>query len=323
MCPIALIDPLMMRGFSIVLALVFDWALGDPSNRWHPVAWLGILIARLEALLRSVPALSGRAGGAILTVTTIVFAGAAAWALSRLAWGFGPVIGLYGDALLIYFTLSASSLMKAGRSVRDALRADDLPAAREAVAHLVARDTGDLDETGIARAAVESLAENTVDGVVAPLFWAALFGPVGAWVHKAASTLDSMVGYRRAPYTRFGTAGARLDDLLAWVPARLAIPLVALAAVLIGGDVVAAWGVGIRDRLKHESPNSAHGEAAFAGALGARLGGPVCYGEVMQERPHIGEGGDPDADTLTRAARLVGAVAFVSGFTFLAVLLTI
>lgn len=323
MCPIALMDPLVLRGFSIVLAVVFDWALGDPSNRWHPVAWLGSLIASVGSALRSVPALSGRAGGAILALTTVAFAGASAWALSRLAWGFGPVIGIYGDALLIYFALSASSLMQAGRRVGDALMSGDLPAARSAVAHLVARDTAESDDTEVARAAVESLGENTVDGVVVPLFWAALLGPGGVWIHKAASTLDSMVGYKTPPYTRFGTASARLDDALAWVPARISIPLIALAALVTGGDAAGAWRTGLRDRLKHESPNSAHGEAAFAGALGVRLGGPVRYGERIAERPFIGTGAEPDAVVVKRASRMVGVVAFLSGFWALTVLLTV
>lgn len=311
MCPGALLNPFATRAISIVLALVLDWALGDPPDRWHPVAWLGALIGRLDRGLRRIPRLSGRFGGAVLTVVTVSISAAAAWGLSTFAWRWGPVVGIYGDAVLIYFTLSASSLGRAGTRVADALDAHDLAGAREATSHLVARDTSSLDEAGIARATVESLAENTVDGVVAPLFWAAVLGPVGAWVHKAVSTLDSMVGYRVDPYTRFGTPSARLDDVLAWLPARITIPLVALTASLAGGDVRGAWRIGWRDRLKHESPNSAHGEAVFAGALGVTLGGPASYEGGVVHRERIGEGSEPDASSIRRAVRLVARTALI------------
>lgn len=313
MCPLALLSPFIARAISIVLALVFDWALGDPPNRWHPVAWLGALIARVEARLRRVPALAGRFGGAILVAVAVFVATAAAWGLSAFAWRWGPVIGIYGDAALIYFTLSAASLGRAGRRVADALSAGDLEAAREATSHLVARDTAGLDAAGVARATVESLAENTVDGVVAPLFWSAVLGPAGAWFHKAVSTLDSMVGYRTEPYARFGTVAARLDDILVWLPARLTIPLVAFAASFVGGDPWQAWRIGWRDRLKHESPNSAHGEAAFAGALALQLGGEVRYAGICVRREHIGEGAPPTADSIYSTVRLLGVVSALSG----------
>ncbi len=200
-----------------------------------------------------------------------------------------------------------------------------MPGARSALARVVGRDTQELDESGVARAAIETIGENSVDAVIAPAFWALFLGPAGAWLHKAASTLDSMVGYRTEPYERFGTAGARLDDVLAFVPARLAIPLVAASAPVVRSDLRAAWTTGMRDRLCHASPNSAHGEAAFAGALRVSLGGGASYGGVWSQRVQIGaEFAAPSASDIAAAVRLLLAVETlilaVAGAAALAVL---
>ncbi len=297
----------------LMVVLLLDVALGDPPTRWHPVAWLGSLIAGLEQALRRVSWLDGRAGGVMLTVVTVLLASGVALALSVGAYRVSPFVGVGVDALLVWFTLAAWSLAVEGRAVSSALVAGDLDAARLQVARVVARRTDVLDESGVARAAVESLGENVVDGVIAPLVWAALLGPAGAWMHKAASTLDSMVGYRTPRYERFGTAAARFDDVLAWVPARLSLVLIPFAALLAGFDAAGAWRVGVRDRLKHASPNSAHGEAAFAGALGVQLGGPTAYADRVSERAVIGEGLDaPAAADPERAARLVMMTATVA-----------
>lgn len=307
-------DPLTARAISLAVAIALDAVLGDPPNRAHPVAWLGTLIGVLDRRLRRVRALSGRAGGAILMLATVGASVSASALLSVSAWSVSPLAGVIADALLLWLAISTRSLARAGVSVAVALEAGDLGTARERVSRLVARRCDVLDDSGAARAAVESLSENVVDGVVAPLFWAAIAGPAGAWLHKAASTLDSMVGYRHEPYARFGTASARLDDVLAWIPARLTVAIVSLAAWSVGLDGRAAWRVGLRDRRHHASPNSAHGEAAFAGALHVRLGGPVEYPDGVHERPTIGaEGGGPDAHSLLSAARLVYATSVVAG----------
>lgn len=307
-------DHLAARAISLAVAIALDAVLGDPPNRVHPVAWLGSLIGLLDRRLRTVRALSGRTGGAILMFATVSVGVGVSAALSISAWRVSPFAGIIADALLVWFAVSTRSLAHAGGSVAAALEAGDLVAARERVSHLVARRCDGLDDPGVARAAVESLSENVVDGVVAPLFWAATAGPAGAWLHKAASTLDSMVGYRCEPYARFGTASARLDDVLAWVPARLTIAIVALAAWFVGLDGRAAWRVGLRDRRHHSSPNSAHGEAAFAGALHVRLGGPVEYPDGVHERLAIGaEGAEPDAHSTLAATRLVRATGVIAG----------
>ena len=172
------------------------------------------------------------------------------------------------------------------------------------------RETAHLDAPEVARAAVESVAENTVDGVVAPVFWLAVGGPIAMWLHKAASTLDSMVGYKDERYRELGWASARLDDLLALVPARLAVPVIALAAGVTGGAPLRALRVGWRDGSRHASPNAGRPEAAFAGALGVRLGGPSLHRGVLRERPVLGAELAPCAPTdVARAVRLMLAVA--------------
>ncbi|MDO9557101.1 MAG: adenosylcobinamide-phosphate synthase CbiB [Coriobacteriia bacterium] len=300
---------LAARPLALALALALDLVLGDPRYRLHPVRLLGDAIATGErAVLRT--ALPDRLAGALLAAATVMLAASTALALSLLAWHYGGALGgVAADAILIYFALAGRALADEGHAIRTRLDANDLPGARNALAGVVGRDTANLDESQITRAAIETLGENSVDALIAPAFWALLLGPAGAWLHKAASTLDSMVGYRNEQYARFGTAGAKLDDVLAWVPARLAIPLVAVAAAVVRSDWRTAWSTGLRDRLRHASPNSAHGEAAFAGALGVRLGGVVHYAGVESERAAIGvEFATPSASDLRAAGRLLLAV---------------
>jgi adenosylcobinamide-phosphate synthase len=294
------------RPLALALALALDLALGDPRYRLHPVRLLGDAIAAGERALRRT-ALPDRLAGALLAGGVVALAAGVALALSLLAWAYGGLLGgVAADAALTYFALAGRALADEGRTIQTRLHADDLPGARDALAGVVGRDTADLDESQVARAAIETLGENSVDALIAPAFWALMLGPAGAWAHKAASTLDSMVGYRNERYERFGTVGARLDDVLAWVPARIAIPLVAAAAATVHSDWRAAWVTGLRDRLRHASPNSAHGEAAFAGALGVRLGGVAHYAGVPSERAAIGaENTAPSRTSLAAAVRLL------------------
>lgn len=316
-------DLLTYRAFSIAVAYLLDSAIGDPPDRYHPVAWLGSAIGWAEHRLRSHTATSGLVGGAVLAVSATAVASAAAFVLSMAAWRLSPAVAVAVDGSLIWATLASRSLASLGEGIADSLEAGELTDARDRVAHVVARRTDALDESGAARAAVESMGENVVDGVIAPLFWAGVLGPAGAWAHKSASTLDSMVGYRREPYTRFGTVSARLDDVLAWLPARLAILLVPTAAAVVGLRWRAALRIALRDRRKHESPNAAHGEAAFAGALGVRLGGATPYPGGVVEREPLGEGDEPQAGHLWDSARLVTSTATVSAVAVTATLLAV
>lgn len=305
---------LIGRAIALSLAFAADLVFGDPPTPAHPVAWLGCLVAVTERSLRRRAASAGLLGGALLAGVVVSAAVGLSLSLSLLAWHASGVVGILVDAMLIWATLSARSLSQEGRAITDLLSRGDLPAARTRVARIVARRTDVLGATGVARAAVESLGENVVDGVVAPILWATFLGAPGAWLHKSASTLDSMVGYRSEPYGRFGTASARFDDVLAWLPARLALAIISVAAIIAGEDARGAWRIGLRDRRNHASPNSAHGEAAFAGALGIRLGGPVAYRDGLHKRPFIGDEDAlaPDDKALKRAARLVIATAWVT-----------
>jgi adenosylcobinamide-phosphate synthase len=217
--------------------------------------------------------------------------------------------------VLIYTTIAAKDLAIHGLKVYRPLSAGDLAEARRQVSMLVGRDTERLDETGVARAAVESIAENVVDGVTAPLFFAALFGPIGAVVYRATNTLDSMFGYKNERYARFGWASARLDDVANYLPARLTGPLVALAALLLGERPIGSLRILLRDGKAHTSPNAGLPEAAFAGALGVQLGGPSFYFGQSEpvEKPTIGEPLQPlEAEHIRRASRLMIATAVLT-----------
>jgi adenosylcobinamide-phosphate synthase len=248
-------------------------------------------------------------------VTILATIGATAgvvWGTLALARMAGPWAERAVAILWTYFGISARSLSDEARRVARDLRRDDLPAARRSVARIVGRDTEALDASGVSRAAIESVAENTVDGILSPLFFAALTGPVGLWVFKAVSTGDSMIGHKDERYRRFGTVAARLDDAANFIPARLAALLFALAAGLTGNRASDAWRVAWRDRRHHDSPNAGIPEAAMAGALGIRLGGPVTYaGETVEHAPFGAEFPPPEPRHLGRAMGMLWTVTLL------------
>ena len=262
--------------YQILIAVVLDLMLGDPRWMPHPVKLIGRLAVVLESparwLLRR-----PRLAGVVTALAVIGLSGAVAWGLVQAAGRLHPAVGDAVSILLIYTCIAARDLASHGMAVFRPLDAGDLDEARRRVAMMVGRDTQRLDEAGVARAAVESVAENLVDGVTAPLFFAALFGPVGAVVYKAINTLDSTFGYKNERYAQFGRASARIDDVANYLPARLTAPLVALAALLLREQPAGALHILARDHRRHSSPNAGYPEAAFAGALGIQLGGPSYY----------------------------------------------
>jgi adenosylcobinamide-phosphate synthase len=300
---------LAARFASVALALALDLAIGDPHYRLHPVRLLGAAIHAAENVLRRTP-LPERVAGFLLAFGVTLFVSGVTLAITTAAHAVAPApVAIAVDAVLVYFALAARALADEGRAVMARLDGGDLKGARERLAFVVGRDTVMLEEPGVARAAIETLAENSVDALIAPVFWALLLGPAGAWLHKSASTLDSMVGYRNERYLRFGAASARLDDVLAYVPARLSVALIAATAFVAGLNAGAALRIGFRDRLKHASPNSAHGEAAFAGALGVSLGGEVSYGGIASTRPKIAqELREPRAEDIRSGVTLLTAL---------------
>jgi len=279
----------------LLAGVALDAVVPDP-RRGHPVALFGSAAGALERRVYA----DSRPAGAGYTAACVGAAVALGYALRR--------CGAAGVAAATWAVLGARSLRAEGSAVAGHLSAGDLPAAREQVTHLVGRDPSALSPAEVARAALESVAENTCDAVVAPLFWGAVAGVPGLLGYRAVNTLDAMVGYRSPRYARFGWASARLDDAANWLPARVSAALVALAAPAAGGDGVRAAVTARRDARRHPSPNAGWSEAAFAGALGLRLGGRNTYGERVEDRPVLGDGRPPAVADLPRAVRLSAAV---------------
>ncbi|TLM67131.1 MAG: cobalamin biosynthesis protein CobD [Deltaproteobacteria bacterium] len=278
----------------LLLAAAFaaDLLFGDPRQLPHPVVGIGRLIRGLEALLyeRIRPR---RFGGVLLVVLTLLATGVLARGVLTLADRLHPLLGLLAAGWLAWTCLAVRELHRQSALVVSRLAAGDLPGARAALGMIVGRDTGELDEQGILRACIETVAENSSDGIVAPLFYLGLGGPLGGVLYKAASTMDSMVGYKNARYRDFGWAAARLDDLLNWLPARLTALLMVACCVPLGLDAGGAWCIARRDGRKHASPNAGLPEAAAAGALAVQLGGPACYFGRWQDKPTFGDAGRP------------------------------
>ncbi|MFZ2633144.1 MAG: adenosylcobinamide-phosphate synthase CbiB [Desulfosalsimonadaceae bacterium] len=305
-----------MTGIHIILAFCLDLLVGDPPRLPHPVRWIGRYAAMLEDRIRS--RMSGRGvlgqrlAGCIAVFGVAGTAGGSVWMISLLLDAvFPPGRDLF-VIWVLYSALATRDLADHAFRVRAYLYENDLIGARQSVAMMVGRDTASMDAPEIARAAVESVGENMVDGVTAPLMAMLAFGPVGAMVYKAASTMDSMFGYRNEKYGYFGWCAARLDDLLTFLPARLTLPCVMVAAWILKYDALGAARVVARDRKKHESPNSAWGEAAMAGGINVTLGGPAAYGGISAQRPFIGNSENvlgPDA--ITRSVRLMRMTAVV------------
>ena len=274
----------LSRPQAAALGVLADMAFGEPPVRPHPVSLFGRTVRTIEHRTYCDSRTAG-AGHAALGVGI----GAAAGGLVR------------STAVATYVAVAGRSLWQAAAAVQSALDAGDIDEARRLVPALVGRDPDDLDEKGLARAAVESVAENTVDAVVAPAMWAAIAGAPGALGHRAVNTLDAIVGHRSLRYERFGWASARLDDIAAFVPARVTAVLVTAVRPRAAARVVEAVR---RDAPAHPSPNAGVAEAAFAAALGLRLGGESRYGQRVELRPAMGDGRPPEPVDIARSIRL-------------------
>jgi adenosylcobinamide-phosphate synthase len=276
------------------IAMLIELAVGYPERLagaiGHPVTWIGALIGRLDRTLNhdADPPSRRRNAGIIALAILLAVAGLLAVILQQvlllLPFGFFIV------ALLASSLTAQRSLHAHVRHVAEALDKDGLETARTALSQIVGRDTQALDTAGIARAAIESLAENFSDGIVAPVLWLAIAGLPGAALYKAVNTADSMIGHRTARHQDFGWAAARLDDVVNWPAARLAALLLAAGALLTGDSASGAWRTIRRDAAKHRSPNAGYPEAAIAGALGLALGGPRSYGGVAIDAALLGDG---------------------------------
>ena len=287
-----------------------DALAGDP-RRGHPVALFGQAATRIERYLYA----DRKIRGAAFTACCEALAIAPALAVARLTRQ-RPVARVAWAAAVTWAVTGARSLTTEAHRIQRALLASDLTAARQLLPNLCGRDPAQLDEAGIARAVVESVAENCGDAIVAPLLWGALAGPPGLAAYRAANTLDAMVGHHSPRYERFGWASARLDDVANWAPARVTALLAAACAPVVGGSPTATWRTATEYGPRHPSPNAGWCEAAFAGALGVRLGGTLSYSGRVEHRPALGAGRPPEPADIARASRLCRAVT--AGATALA-----
>ncbi|MEU8119248.1 cobalamin biosynthesis protein [Spirillospora sp. NPDC049024] len=288
-----------VSGEGLVLGVALDAVLGDPK-RWHPVAGFGRVASGAERWIYG----DSRWRGAVYVGALVGGAGVAGVALERASRR--PLVHCLVTAGVTWAVLGGTSLGREGLYMARVLERGDVEAARKRLSHLCARDPRGLDARALSRAVVESVAENTSDASIAPLVWGAVAGIPGLLMYRAVNTLDAMVGYRNPRYERFGWAAAKLDDVANWVPARVTGGLVALCS---GRE---AWRVLRRDGAKHPSPNAGRCEAAFAGALGVRLGGVNAYGGRVEHRPEMGDGRAPEVRDIRRAVRLSAVVTFAA-----------
>ncbi len=299
----------MIRIISITLACILDLMFGDPHWAYHPVCLIGKLISATEKLLfYIIPEKRGAKilAGAIFVLLICGVSTFVPWILLYFLYKWNFFAGFFVETFFCYQLLAMKSLKTESMKVYHALKEQGVESARRAVSLIVGRDTDVLDETGVAKAAVETVAENASDGVIAPLFYMMLFGGPGGFFYKAVNTMDSMVGYKNERYEDFGRAAAKMDDVLNFLPARICGVFLAVTAGILGYDGREAFRIFFRDRKNHASPNSAHGEAAVAGALHVQLGGDAWYFGKLYHKLTIGDDmGKIEPEDIVRANRLL------------------
>ena len=286
----------------LALGWLADLLFGDPQ-RGHPVALFGRAAAAFEQLSYA----DTRRAGVVHTAALLGSLGVLGIVIERAAGRTRPVAAA-STAAATFVALGGTSLIRTGQEMATHLACGDLDAARALLPSLCGRDPSVLDADGLARAALESVAENTSDAQVAPILWGAVGGVPAILVYRGANTLDAMIGHRTPRYNRFGWAAARFDDAANFVAARATAVMVMVCAPVVGGSPVDAWQAWRRDAARHPSPNAGVVEAAFAGALGVRLGGPTQYAHELEIRPTLGDGPPPQIADLSRAVRLSRAV---------------
>jgi adenosylcobinamide-phosphate synthase len=284
-----------MNIFEISIAYMADWIFGDPHNYPHPVKLMGKAIQFLENKLiykGNSPPIQRLLGGVLLLSITFM-SGIFTWAIIRLVEWIHPTLSSMATIFFAYTTLATRNLHDEVKKVIKTLEKGDLIRARKEAGFLVSRDTAHLDEKEVCRALIETVSENTSDGIIAPLFYMTIGGPILAMTYKAINTLDSMVGYENDRYRYFGWASAKVDDLANLIPARITALFIILSSLILGKNWKMAWKVTWRDGRKNLSPNSGYPEAAFAGSLGVQLGGENLYFGKPKEKPLIGEPENP------------------------------
>lgn len=299
----------------LLIGFCLDLLIGDPHEIPHPVVRIGRLISFLEKMLRTVfpkTAVGEKAAGFTLWVMTAAVSAAIPWGILYICGKISLWLKIAVESIMCWQILAIRDLKEESMKVHHELTKGDLPAARQAVSMIVGRDTEQLDEKGIIRAAVETVAENTADGIIAPMLFLALGGAPAGFFYKAVNTMDSMLGYIDPPYTNFGWFPAKADDICNFIPARLAAMLMLLAGFFQRLNVRNGWKIFRRDRYKHASPNSAQTEAVCAGLLEIQLAGNARYHGILHEKPFIG---DPlreiETEDIPRICRLMYLTSFL------------
>ena len=302
--------------YSILIGFVIDLLIGDPRFLPHPICAIGWLIAKSEKVLRKIfPKTAGGevCGGTFLVLFVCIVSAGVPFGLLYVCYWLSPYAYLALSSVFCWQVLAAHSLKKESCKVYKKLKEKDTEGARKAVSMIVGRDTSVLDADGIARAAVETVAENTSDGVIAPLFYLFLGGAVGGFLYKAVNTMDSMVGYKENGYLYFGKVAARTDDVFNFIPSRLSALFMIVSSFLLRYRPRNAVRIYRRDRRKHASPNSAQTESVCAGALGLRLAGDAIYHGVLHKKPFIGDALQEICPfDIVRANRLMYMTAFLA-----------
>ena len=304
----------MIRLLPLPLGFFIDLLVGDPHEIPHPVVWIGNLISFLESFLRRIfpkTPKGEKAAGVVLWFLVVLLSGGIPWVILFVCGKVSPWLRGFIETIMCWQILAIRSLRDESMKVYLDLEEGNLEQARQDVSMIVGRDTNQLDEKGVTRAAVETM-ENTSDGIVAPLLFLALGGAPLGFFYKAANTMDSMVGYIDPPYTNFGWFPARMDDILNFIPARLTAMLMLFVGFFQGLDFKNGWRIFKRDRYKHASPNSAQTEAACAGLLDVQLAGDARYHGILHQKPYIG---DPireiETEDIPRTCKLMYGTAFL------------
>ncbi|MBQ3405243.1 MAG: cobalamin biosynthesis protein CobD [Oscillospiraceae bacterium] len=301
---------------AVLLGLILDLIIGDPHGLPHPVAGIGRLISALEKLLRKLlpkTPRGERAAGAVLWILVVGVSFALPFFILRFGYMINPWLGFGLESIMCWQILAAKSLRAESMKVYKALESGSLEDSRYAVSMIVGRDTVCLDDAGVTRAAVETVAENTSDGVIAPLLFMAIGGAPLGFFYKAVNTMDSMLGYVEPPYKDIGLVPAKADDVMNFIPARASALLMLCGGGILGMDFKNGWRIFRRDRLKHASPNSAQTESVCAGLMGLRLAGDAWYHGVLHKKEYIGDEINPiEHADIPRACRLMYMTAFLA-----------
>lgn len=308
----------ILPALPLIFGFILDALIGDPYWMPHPIRAVGKLISRLEKLARIGGSLAVNGvllGISVVSITAFVSLGVLAAGYCVNLW-----LGIALESVMCCYLIAARCLTVESGKVRRALESGDVEGARKAVSMIVGRDTSVLDDKGIARAAVETVAENTSDGVTAPIMYIGLFGALGGFVYKAVNTMDSMIGYRNERYRELGRFSAKLDDVLNFIPSRLTALIMILSAFILRLDGRGAFRIWRRDRRKHASPNSAQTESVCAGALGLRLAGDAYYFGELHHKEYIGDSvREIEPHDISRANRLMYLTSSITALIFFGV----